>query len=164
MLRVWGGGIYEPDAFYDACDEFGILIYHDLQFAVANVDLHEIVHELFNYSAAYQNFSDIVERETIYQAQRLSHHPALAIIDGCNECGGKTILTSLEQHTAEQLDSANPLKRLPRQFPDARREEFRCDDFACTSRRAWVGLATGPGRQLELPRPVYPNLCQGRYL
>ncbi len=91
MLRVWGGGSYEPDAFYDACDEFGILIYHDLQFAVANVDLHEIVHELFNYSAAYQNFSDIVERETIYQAQRLSHHPALAIIDGCNECGGKTI-------------------------------------------------------------------------
>ena len=46
--QVWGGGIYEPDAFYDACDEFGILVYHDLQFAVSNVDLHEIVHELFN--------------------------------------------------------------------------------------------------------------------
>ena len=31
-LRIWGGGTYMPRAFYDACDEFGILLYHDLQF------------------------------------------------------------------------------------------------------------------------------------
>ena len=34
MLRVWGGGMFLPDAFYDACDEFGILIYHDMQYLV----------------------------------------------------------------------------------------------------------------------------------
>ena len=33
LLRVWGGGIFAPRAFYDACDELGILIYHDMQFA-----------------------------------------------------------------------------------------------------------------------------------
>jgi hypothetical protein len=27
MLRIWGGGIFEPDAFYDACDEFGVMVY-----------------------------------------------------------------------------------------------------------------------------------------
>jgi len=32
-LRVWGGGIFLPDAFYDACDEHGVLLYHDMQFA-----------------------------------------------------------------------------------------------------------------------------------
>jgi hypothetical protein len=88
MLRVWGGGIYEPDAFYDAADEFGILVYHDLQFAVSNVDLREIVHELYNYSATYQNYSKIMRAETEFQVKRLSHHPCIAIIDGCNECGG----------------------------------------------------------------------------
>ena len=74
--QVWGGGIYEPDCFYDAADEYGILIYHDLQFAVGNIDLHEIVHELFNYSSAYQNLSAVVERETTYQVRRLQHHPS----------------------------------------------------------------------------------------
>ena len=31
MLRVWGGGVFLPDAFYDACDAAGILLYHDMQ-------------------------------------------------------------------------------------------------------------------------------------
>ena len=32
MVRIWGGGVYQSDAFYDALDEAGILIYHDLMF------------------------------------------------------------------------------------------------------------------------------------
>ena len=43
MLRVWGGGIWEPRAFWDACDEFGILLYTDLQFtwgsAIASINV-----------------------------------------------------------------------------------------------------------------------------
>ena len=31
MLRIWGGAIFEPRAFYDAADEFGVLMYHDMQ-------------------------------------------------------------------------------------------------------------------------------------
>ena len=46
------------------------------------------MHELYNYSAMYQNFSEITQAETAYQVTRLSHHPAIAIWDGCNECGG----------------------------------------------------------------------------
>ena len=33
MLRVWGGGAFLPDAFYDACDARGLLVYHDMQYA-----------------------------------------------------------------------------------------------------------------------------------
>jgi beta-mannosidase len=35
MLRVWGGGIWEPRAFFDACDEFGVLLYTDMQVSCA---------------------------------------------------------------------------------------------------------------------------------
>ena len=35
-FRLWGGGIFQFDAWYDACDEFGILIYHDMMFAQGN--------------------------------------------------------------------------------------------------------------------------------
>jgi beta-mannosidase len=31
VLRVWGGGMFLPDAWYDACDEMGIMVYHDMQ-------------------------------------------------------------------------------------------------------------------------------------
>ena len=72
MLRVWGGGIYESDAFYDACDELGILVWQDFLFACA----------------AYpeeQPLRDAVETEARYQVARLSCHPSLVLWNGCNE-------------------------------------------------------------------------------
>mmetsp|Transcript_32269 Transcript_32269/g.96784 ORF Transcript_32269/g.96784 Transcript_32269/m.96784 type:complete len:140 (-) Transcript_32269:198-617(-) len=70
-LRVWGGGMFLPDAFYDACDERGIAVYHDMQYAQNG-------HSPANATTQ--------EDELRHQARRLSSHPSIVIWDGCNEC------------------------------------------------------------------------------
>ncbi len=72
MLRVWGGGIYEEDTFYDLCDQHGILIWHDLQFACATYPADE---------AFLQN----VRQEIIENVTRLRNHASIALYCGNNE-------------------------------------------------------------------------------
>jgi beta-mannosidase len=72
MLRVWGGGIYEHDAFYDLCDQLGILIWHDFMFACAP------------YPETPEFTAEVVA-EAEYQVRRLRNHPALALWCGNNE-------------------------------------------------------------------------------
>ncbi|WP_420593825.1 beta-mannosidase [Deinococcus sp.] len=72
MLRVWGGGIYEDDAFYDACDELGLLVWQDFMFACGLYPAHSY-------------FLDNVRREAEAAVQRLRHHPSLALWCGNNE-------------------------------------------------------------------------------
>lgn len=72
MLRVWGGGIYEEDLFYDLCDERGIMVWEDFMFACS----------FYPWDAA---FLDNVRREAVYNVRRLRNHPSLAIWCGNNE-------------------------------------------------------------------------------
>ncbi len=72
MLRVWGGGIYEKDAFYRLCDELGILIWQDFMFACA----------LYPDDAP---FLAEVEREAEAVVRRLRNRPCLALWCGNNE-------------------------------------------------------------------------------
>jgi len=72
-LRVWGGGIFFPDEFYDACDEYGVLVYHDMQYANKPGVGHGPT------ATATQ------DAELRYQIRRLSHHPAIVLWDGANE-------------------------------------------------------------------------------
>ncbi|KAG8785886.1 hypothetical protein FRC20_010933 [Serendipita sp. 405] len=71
-VRVWGGGIYESDAFYDICDELGILVWQDMAFACGVYPAHP-------------SFVESVEGEVISNLKRLRHHPSLAILCGNNE-------------------------------------------------------------------------------
>jgi beta-mannosidase len=72
MIRVWGGGIYEEQAFYDTCDELGLLVWQDFMFACGNYP-------------AYPDFLDLVKREATENVKRLRHHPSIVIWAGNNE-------------------------------------------------------------------------------
>jgi beta-mannosidase len=72
MLRVWGGGIYERDDFYELCDEMGILVWQDFMFGCS----------LYPGDAA---FVDNVRQEAIDNVKRLRNHPSIVIWVGNNE-------------------------------------------------------------------------------
>jgi beta-mannosidase len=72
MLRVWGGGIYEYDEFYNICDEFGLLVWQDFMFACAMYP-------------GDSTFLNNVKQESIDQVKRLRNHASLAIWCGNNE-------------------------------------------------------------------------------
>jgi len=72
MLRIWGGGIYEDDAFYDLCDEYGIYVWQDFMFAGAMVP-------------GDKDFMNNVHEEVKYQIERLRHHPCIVVWCGNNE-------------------------------------------------------------------------------
>ncbi|MDV7699472.1 glycoside hydrolase family 2 protein [Chryseobacterium soli] len=72
MIRVWGGGIYEDDEFYKACDENGILVWQDFMFAGS-------------FYPSDENFQKNVEMEVKDQVERLQNHASLALWCGNNE-------------------------------------------------------------------------------
>jgi beta-mannosidase len=72
MIRLWGSGTYEPDIFYDYCDENGIMIWHDFMFAVGPFLPNE-------------SYLKNVEAEIENVVKRLRHHPSIALWCGNNE-------------------------------------------------------------------------------
>lgn len=73
MLRVWGGGVYEDDVFYELCDELGLCVWQDFMFACAT------------YPAFDQAFMENVRAEAEENVRRLRHHACLALWCGNNE-------------------------------------------------------------------------------
>ncbi|XP_049828728.1 beta-mannosidase-like [Schistocerca gregaria] len=75
MLRIWGGGLYESDLFYQIADEMGIMIWHDFMFAC-------------NMYPTNPRFLDNVAAEITEQIVRLMHHPSIVVWAGNNENEG----------------------------------------------------------------------------
>ncbi|MCE5199173.1 MAG: glycoside hydrolase family 2 protein [Armatimonadota bacterium] len=72
MLRVWGGGFYEDEIFYDLCDEYGILVWQDFMFACA-------------FYPADPAYLDNVRQEAEYNIKRLRNRACIALWCGNNE-------------------------------------------------------------------------------
>lgn len=75
MIRLWGGGQYEKDCFYEICDELGVLVWHDHMFSCAVYPADEA-------------FLSEVEMELSHQLRRLRDHASIALWCGDNECIG----------------------------------------------------------------------------
>ena len=93
IFRLWGGGIYQYDAWYDAADEFGLLIYHDAMYAQGN-------------HAPASTPMQLAELQ--YQIRRLASHPSIAVNDACNECNGHGIYASFVMTTLVGEDTSRP--------------------------------------------------------
>jgi len=95
MLRVWGGGMYQIDAFYEECDRLGIMLYHDVMFC----------QPLYPHDDA---FVHNVKAELKEQIARLRTHASIVLWDGSNENEGDpaffyaTVLTEIAQNDPER--------------------------------------------------------------
>ncbi|MBX7133775.1 MAG: hypothetical protein K1X67_13965 [Fimbriimonadaceae bacterium] len=72
MLRVWGGGLYESEAFYDACDELGVLVWQDFPYACM-------------YYPDDKPWQEVARAEAEHHIKRLRHRASLALWCGNNE-------------------------------------------------------------------------------
>lgn len=87
MLRVWGGGIYEEEVFYDSCDELGLLVWQDFMFGCGFYPVPEW-------------FQESIRAEAIANVRRLRHHPSLALWSGNNE--DYLIASSIRAYDSEE--------------------------------------------------------------
>lgn len=71
-IRVWGGGYYADDYFYDLCDQYGLIVWQDHMYACGNYDFSE-------------GFKDSITLETIDNVKRIRHHASLGLWSGNNE-------------------------------------------------------------------------------
>ncbi len=76
MLRVWGGGIYEHDVFYETCDRLGIMVWQDFMFACADIPDDN------------ESWLKNTREECAYQIKRLRNHPSIVYWCGGNEKTG----------------------------------------------------------------------------
>ncbi|KAL4862802.1 hypothetical protein BDV12DRAFT_190150 [Aspergillus spectabilis] len=117
MIRVWGGGIYENEAFFDACDELGILVWHDFMFACG-------------IYPAYELFEESIMAEARQNIIRLRHHPSIAIWCGNNEDYAIAYLGQLFRGVAKYDPAEMDVEKIKRSgFPARLFYELRLPDL-----------------------------------
>lgn len=87
-IRIWGGGYYPDDSFYDWCDENGLLVWQDLMFACSVYNIYDT------------DFRNLIIAETIDVVKRFRHHASVFLIAGDNECED-----GVNGHEPERMES-----------------------------------------------------------
>ena len=134
MLRIWGGGVYEEEAFYDYCDRHGIMIWHDFMMACAPVSLDE---ETMN------NF----KQEAQWAVKSLRHHPSIVLWAGDNENdqnnamnlhrpGMNKITREVLPQVIEENDATRPFLASSPYIPDDCYRDYVKED-SITERHLW---------------------------
>ena len=122
IVRVWGGGIYEHDDFYDLCDELGLLVWQDFMFACAL------------YPGA-PDFCALVHAEAEHQLRRLRHHASLALWCGNNEIPMMDILIAELRRDPAFADIARRLRVIATPETDRLYPELRPARVTVTTTR-----------------------------
>ena len=115
MIRVWGGGFYEFDDFYDACDELGLLVWQDMMFSCSQYP-------------STPEFLANVDAEMRYQVKRLASHASIALW-----CGDNEIIGSLNWYEESKKDRDRYLVNYDRLNRAIEHAIFECDP----DRRFW---------------------------
>lgn len=98
-IRIWGGGYYPNEFFYDQCDELGLIVWQDFGIACCDVWLRE-------------SFKQSITDEIIYNLKRLRHHASLGLFCGNNEVEEKIVFET------DELIKLDYLQLYERIFPD----------------------------------------------
>ena len=135
-LRVWGGGIYEPDYFYELCDQMGILVWQDFMFACS-------------LYPGDNKFLDSVDKEARYQVDRLKDHPSIILWCGNNEVASGWLSWGWKEKLPKSVWEKDYKKLFHELIPDI------CNELD-SSRLYWP---SSPGHDLELPKvdQIYGN-------
>ncbi|MBS3765966.1 glycoside hydrolase family 2 protein, partial [Candidatus Bipolaricaulota bacterium] len=133
-LRVWGGGIYESDEFYELCDRKGVLVWQDFCFACSPYPANE-------------DFLGNVKEEVKYQIQRLGSHPSLVLWCGDNENEWLGKEGEYDTEDVSREDLVDDYSRLNETIRRAVEEED-------PGRPLWPSSPTSPGRRSPNDQPT----------
>lgn len=90
-VRIWGGGYYPDDYFFDICDELGLLVWQDFMFACASYELDD-------------EFEENITREIVDNVRRIRHHACLGLWCGNNEMETQTLDKAWKPSVKQKYD------------------------------------------------------------
>ena len=147
ILRVWGGGMVLPRAFYEEADALGLLLYHDMMYAQGGHD---------------PKVTEVQEKELRHSVRKLSSHASIVIWDGCNECqvemkGQTAIYAKFVLKMVAEEDKSRPI------WPSSPASGWKSgvDRLTCKPTRGIPNLSTYPKEQIERTIEVHGNYVHG---